>query len=112
MNRNNLKTVILLGLLGGLCLGIGAFWGEQGLIIGLVIGLLFVGASYWFSDSVAIKAARAVPVSEAQMPQYYEIVRDLTTRAGLPMPAPLRLALSRNQTRSLRDVTPSTRRWP
>ncbi len=86
MNRNNLKTVILLGLLGGLCLGIGAFWGEQGLIIGLVIGLLFVGASYWFSDSVAIKAARAVPVSEAQMPQYYEIVRDLTTRAGLPMP--------------------------
>ncbi len=86
MNRNNLKTVILLGLLGGLCLGIGAFWGQQGLIIGLVIGLLFVGASYWFSDSVAIKAARAVPVSEAQMPQYYEIVRDLTTRAGLPMP--------------------------
>jgi len=86
MNRNNLKTVILLGLLGGLCLGIGAFWGEQGLIIGLVIGLLFVGGSYWFSDSVAIKAARAVPVSEAQMPQYYEIVRDLTTRAGMPMP--------------------------
>ena len=86
MNRNNLKTVVLLGLLGGLCLGIGAFWGEQGLIIGLVIGIVFVGASYWFSDSVAIKAARAVPVSEAQMPQYYEIVRDLTTRAGLPMP--------------------------
>ncbi len=86
MNLNNLKTVILLGLLGGLCLGIGAFWGTQGLIIGLVIGLVFVGASYWFSDTVAIKAARAVPVSEAQMPQYYEIVRDLTTRAGMPMP--------------------------
>jgi heat shock protein HtpX len=86
MNRNNLKTVVLLALLGGLCLGIGAFWGEQGLIIGLLIGLVFVGASYWFSDTVAIKAARAVPVSEAQMPQYYEIVRDLTTRAGMPMP--------------------------
>jgi heat shock protein HtpX len=86
MNRNNLKTVVLLALLGGLCLGIGAFWGQQGLIIGLVIGLVIVGASYWFSGSVAIKAARAVPVSEAQMPQYYEIVRDLTTRAGLPMP--------------------------
>jgi heat shock protein HtpX len=86
MNRNNLKTVVLLALLGGLCLGIGAFWGQQGLIIGLVIGLLFVGGSYWFSDRVAIAAARAVPVSEAQMPQYYEIVRDLTTRAGMPMP--------------------------
>lgn len=86
MNRNNLKTVVLLGLLGGLCLGIGAFWGQQGLIIGLVIGLVFVGGSYWFSDTVAIKAARAVPVSEAQMPQYYEIVRELTSKAGMPMP--------------------------
>ncbi|MGO9659671.1 MAG: zinc metalloprotease HtpX [Acidimicrobiales bacterium] len=86
MNRNNFKTAVLLALLGGLCLGIGAFWGQEGLIIGLVIGLVFVGGSYWFSDTIAIKAARAVPVSEAQMPQYYEIVRDLTTRAKLPMP--------------------------
>ena len=58
----------------------------HGLIVGLVVGLVFVGGSYWFSDTVAIKAARAVPVSEAQMPQYYEIVRDLTTQAHLPMP--------------------------
>lgn len=86
MIRNNIKTVVLLALMGALCLGIGAIWGVQGLYIGLVIGLLFVGGSYWFSDTIAIKAARAVPVSEAQMPQYYEIVRDLTTRAGLPMP--------------------------
>ena len=86
MNRNNIKTTVLLALLGALCLGIGAFWGEGGLIIGLVVGLVFVGGSYWFSDTIAIKAARAVPVSEAQMPQYYEIMRDLTTRAKLPMP--------------------------
>ncbi|HTV11543.1 MAG TPA: M48 family metalloprotease [Acidimicrobiales bacterium] len=86
MNRNNFKTAILLALLGALCLGIGAFWGRSGLIIGLVVGLLFVGGSYWFSDSIAIRAARAVPVSEAQMPQYYEIVRELTTKAHLPMP--------------------------
>jgi heat shock protein HtpX len=86
MNRNNFKTVILLAALGGLCLGIGAFFGRTGLFIGLAIGLVFVGSSYWFSDTFAIKASRSVPVSEAQMPQYYAIVRDLTTRAGLPMP--------------------------
>jgi heat shock protein HtpX len=86
MNRNNIKTVILLAGLGGLCIGIGAIFGRGGLIIGLVIGLVFVGGSYWFSDKIAIRAARAVPVSEAQMPQYYEIMRDLTTRAGMPMP--------------------------
>jgi heat shock protein HtpX len=51
-----------------------------------VIALLFTGGSYWFSDSIAIRAARAVPVSEEQMPDYYAVVRDLTTRAGMPMP--------------------------
>jgi heat shock protein HtpX len=83
---NNIKTAIMLALLGAICMGIGAFFGEGWLIVGLVVGLVFVGGSYWFSDTVAIKAARAVPVSEAQMPQYYEIVRDLTTRAHMPMP--------------------------
>ncbi|HTW10085.1 MAG TPA: zinc metalloprotease HtpX [Acidimicrobiales bacterium] len=86
MNRNNFKTAILLALLGALCLGIGAFFGGTGLVIGLVVGLLFVGGSYWFSDSIAIRAARAVPVPEAQVPQYYAIVRELTTKANLPMP--------------------------
>jgi heat shock protein HtpX len=86
MSRNTIKTAALLALLGALLIGIGSFFGESGLIIGAVIGLLVVGGSYWFSDKVAIAAARAVPVGEAQMPQYYAVVRDLTQRAGMPMP--------------------------
>jgi heat shock protein HtpX len=84
--RNTLKTTIILTLLAGLAVGIGSFWGTGGIIIGLIIGLAFTGGSYWFSDSIAIRAARAVPVSEAQMPDYYAVVRDLCTRADLPMP--------------------------
>jgi heat shock protein HtpX len=86
VDRNRLKTTFILTLLAALCVGIGSIWGSTGLVIGLVVGLLFTGGSYWFSDSIAIRAARAVPVSEAQMPDYYKVVRDLTTRAGLPMP--------------------------
>jgi heat shock protein HtpX len=86
MDRNVIKTTFLLTLLAALFVGIGAFFGSGGIIIGLVFALLFTGYSYWKSDSIAIRAARAVPVSEAQMPEYYAIVRDLTTRAGLPMP--------------------------
>jgi heat shock protein HtpX len=86
VDRNRIKTTFILTLLAALCVGIGSFWGSTGLIIGLVIGLAFTGGSYWFSDSIAIRAARAVPVSEAQMPDYYAVVRDLCTRAKLPMP--------------------------
>jgi heat shock protein HtpX len=86
VDRNQLKTTIILTLLAALCVGVGSIWGTTGIFIGLAIGLLFTGGSYWFSDTIAVRAARAVPVSEAQMPEYYAVVRDLTMRAGLPMP--------------------------
>ena len=86
MSKNTIKTYTLLAGLGGLLMLIGSFFGRGGLFIGLVIGLVFVGGSYWFSDKLAIKSARAVPVTEAQMPEYYRIVRELTSAAGMPMP--------------------------
>jgi heat shock protein HtpX len=86
MSKNTIKTYTLLAALGGLLMLIGSFFGRGGLFIGLIIGLAFVGGSYWFSDKLAIRAARAVPVSEAEMPEYYRIVRELTTAAGMPMP--------------------------
>ena len=42
--------------------------------------------SYWFSDKIALASAGAKPISESEAPQLYQIVRELTTRADLPMP--------------------------
>jgi heat shock protein HtpX len=86
MFRNNIKTVVLLTAIGALFLGVGAIFGTQGLVLGLILGLVFVGGSYWFSDKLAIRAAGAKPVSEQEAPRLYAIVRDLTQRTGLPMP--------------------------
>jgi heat shock protein HtpX len=86
MSKNTLKTYVLLAFLGGLMVLIGSFFGRGGAIIGLGIGLVMVGASYWFSDTIAIKAARATPVTEDEMPEYYRVVRELTQKAGMPMP--------------------------
>jgi len=86
VDKNVFKTYLLLAVLGALFIGVGAIFGKGGAIIGLVLGLLFVGGSYWFSDKIAIKSARAVPASEQEMPDYYRIVRELTQADGIPMP--------------------------
>jgi len=87
MFKNGVKTVVLLAGIGVLFMLVGSAFGPSGLAIGLGLGVLFVGGSYWFSDRLAVRAAGAVPVSEAEQPKLYAIVRDLTTRTGMPMPA-------------------------
>jgi heat shock protein HtpX len=84
--RNNLKTAVLLAGLGGLCILIGSFWGSGGAAIGLLVGLAMCAGSYWCSDTLAIRSARAVPVSADEMPQYHAVTAQLCQRAGLPMP--------------------------
>jgi heat shock protein HtpX len=59
MFKNTVKTFVLLAALGALFMGVGSIWGSGGLFIGLILGVVFVGGSYWFSDKVAVKAARA-----------------------------------------------------
>ena len=87
MNKNTFKTCVLLAAIGGLLVAVGSILGGQGgAVIGLVLGVGIVGFSYWRSDKIAIRAARAVPVTEAEMPEYYRIVRELTQKAGMPMP--------------------------
>ncbi len=87
MSKNTIKTYVLLAGLGAFLVFVGGvFKGTGGATLGLLIGLVFCGGSYWFSDTLAIKAARAVPVTEQEMPEYYRIVRELTQKSGMPMP--------------------------
>jgi heat shock protein HtpX len=82
-----IRTTILLAGLGGLLVVIGALvGGAKGATGFLIFALLFNLVMYFFSDKIALRAARAQPVSEQEDPRLYQMVRDLTTRAGLPMP--------------------------
>ncbi len=70
-HHNGLKTAVLFGLLGGVVLVASyLLFGRSlaALTIGLVIALAVNLGSYWFSDSVAIRAMRARPVTEAEQP--------------------------------------------
>ena len=84
--KNSAKTAVLLAGLAGLILAISSLFGSGGLVIGLVIALVMVGGSYWFSDKLAIRSARAVELEPGQMPEYWTIMREMSERSGLPMP--------------------------
>jgi heat shock protein HtpX len=89
MFKNSLKTAVLLAALGGLIVGIASLLGggsSSAVMIGLVMALVMVGGSYWFSDKLALKSARAQVITEADHPEFYGMVRHLSQRAGMPMP--------------------------
>ena len=84
---NGLKTAALLGLLTAMILAVG-YWlgGSGGLVFAVVLSLAINAGSYFFSDKLALRSMRAQPVSEAEFPELYQIVRELATSAGQPMP--------------------------
>lgn len=89
MFKNTFKTTVLLAALGGLIVGVATMLGggsSSAVMIGLVMALVMVGGSYWFSDTLALKSAKARVITEADHPEFYGMVRDLSQRAGLPMP--------------------------
>lgn len=83
---NGLKTAALLGLLSAIIIGAGALFGQTGLILGFLIALGTNAYAYWNSDKLALRAMRARPVSEAEAPEMYAMVRELATAARQPMP--------------------------
>ncbi len=84
---NNLKTVALLGLLTGVILFVGEYFGGQsGLVMALAFAAVMNFVSYFFSDKIALAMYRAQPISREDMPRVYNVVERMTQRVGLPMP--------------------------
>lgn len=88
-NTMNLaRTTVLMTVMTLLLVWVGnVVAGPRGAWLFLVIAGVMNFAAYWFSDKMVLAMYRAQPVSEKQAPQLHQIVRNLTARAGLPMPA-------------------------
>lgn len=84
---NGLKTAALLGGIFGLLLLLGSVIGSGRFIWAFaLLGVAMTAYGYWNSDKIAIRAMRARPVSEAEQPLMYRLVRELSTTARQPMP--------------------------
>lgn len=90
-HHNGLKTALLFGVLWGVLLALGALIAAASresswIWIFAGIGVVSTFASFWWSDTIAIRSMGAQPVTEEQAPTIYRIVRELSQRAGQPMP--------------------------
>ena len=85
---NGLKTTLLFALMWGVIMLIWWATGASQSTLGyyILIGLGSTFVSYWFSDKLAIASMHARQVSEQEAPVLYKIVRELSAKAGKPMP--------------------------
>jgi heat shock protein HtpX len=64
----------------------GALGGRGGMIMALMIATVMNVGMYWFSEKLVLRMYKAQPVTEAEAPELYSIVRSLVQKAGMPMP--------------------------
>jgi heat shock protein HtpX len=99
-NRRNsfllaLVVVAFLGVFGyviGYVVGYGngsgnpVLWGIGALMIAVAFGLLGAIGSYYGGDQLVLSTSGAKEVSAEQAPQLYNVVGEMATAAGIPMP--------------------------
>jgi heat shock protein HtpX len=84
--RTRLRTWTLVAGLSALVVALGAVIGG---VFAWIFAALAVGANvigYFFSDWIALRAVHARPLAEARAPEVHASVRELSARAGIPMP--------------------------
>jgi len=87
MIGNWLKTTILMAGIVALFGVVGAaIGGANGMLLALALGGVMNVFAYWFSDKMVLRMYNAQEVDAASAPQFYGMVRELSQRAGLPMP--------------------------
>jgi heat shock protein HtpX len=83
---NGLRTALLLGAMTALVLLVGSLFGRTGLLVAAAVALGANGYAYVNSDTLALRAMHARPVSELEAPGLYRVVRELSRTARQPMP--------------------------
>lgn len=81
------KTTLLLSILTGMFVAVGfLIGGRQAALFGLVMAGVMNFGIYWFSDKAVLKMHGAKPLDQAKYPAIYMIIRELASKANMPLP--------------------------
>jgi len=83
---NQLKSILLLGLLTALLVGVGGLLAPNSLPIFLGLALLMNLGAWFFSDKMVLAMSHAQPVPDGQLPQVRRIVEQIAANANIPVP--------------------------
>ncbi|MGK2856131.1 MAG: zinc metalloprotease HtpX [Thermoanaerobaculia bacterium] len=84
--NNQIKTIVLMGALSAILIGIGAVMGKGYVALFTLIAIALNFGAYFFSDKLVQKMHGAREVSEAEAPALHRLVSELSVAAGIPMP--------------------------
>jgi heat shock protein HtpX len=83
---NQLKTILMLGALSAILVGIGASLGPNAFWLFTAIAVAMNLVSYFFSDRIVLRMHRARELAEGEAPRLHAAVAELAHRAGIPKP--------------------------
>jgi len=83
---NHLKTILLLGALSAVLIGLGGALGPGYLYFLTALAVLMNLGAYFYSDRIVLAMNRAREVSPAEAPRLHRIVEEMAARAEIPKP--------------------------
>ena len=84
--KNQIKTIVLLGSLSALIVGLGALVAPQALGMFAVLALVMNLGAYFFSDRIVLRMHGASEVTASEAPELHAIVEELAVAAAIPKP--------------------------
>src|SRR3989344_6258406 len=91
ISRNKRKTALFITFFLALIIGLGWFFSyyiNEPLVLPLAVGVSVAMSlvSYYYSDKIVLKMAKASEIKKSDDPELYNVVENLAIAAGLPTP--------------------------
>jgi heat shock protein HtpX len=83
---NQLKTILLLGVLSAVLIGFGSLLGPGTFYAFTALAILMNVGAYFFSDRLVLRVHGARDLPREEAPRLHAMVEELAARAGIPTP--------------------------